>query len=141
MSIATSSPVTEGVLAALATVIPSTRVGDGVKPPSPNPPPASFYPYLVVYTGLDLLDGNLLEPKEDGLHRVQVTSIGKDRIGAEWLRDQVREVLLDRDAVTITGHAVTWTELVTSQPIGRDDDVVPPLFFAVDIFHLFVTPI
>lgn len=138
--IAVSSPVTAAVLTALATVIPSSRIGDGVRPAAPTPAPASFFPYAVVHSGTDRLDGNLLEAQEDGLHRIQITSVGKDRIGAEWLRDRVRLLLLDRASLTITGHAVVWTELVTSQPILRDDDVSPPLFYAVDIVHLFVSP-
>ena len=138
--IAVSSPVTEAVIAALETIIPN-RVGDGVRPPGPTPAPNSFYPYAVVYSGTDRTDGNLLEAQEDGLHRIQVTSVSKDRVGVEWLRDRVRALLLDRDALTMTDHAVVWTELVTSQPTGRDDDVTPPLFYAVDIVHLYVTPI
>lgn len=137
--VAVSSPVTEAYLTALAGIIPANRVGDGVKPPSPEPPPASFFPYLVLYVGTTLMQGTLIDPKEDGLHRVQVSSVGRSRESCEWLRDQVRPVLLD---MTLTGDGVVCvsTELVTSQPIQRDDDIAPAVFLAVDVINCLWTP-
>lgn len=136
--VAVSSPVTEAYLAALELIVPN-RVGDGVKPPSPSNPPASFFPYCVLYVGTTLMQGTLVNPKEDGLHRVQVTSVGRTRESAEWLRDQVRPVLLD---MTLEGVGVScvWTELVNSQPIQRDDDVTPALFYVVDVANSLWTP-
>lgn len=135
--VATSTPVTDALLVALRAI--GRPVGDGVKPSSPNPPPVSFYPYAVLYSGTVSMQGTLVDPNEDGVHRAQVTSIGRDRAGAEWMRDQVRTVLLDR-TLDIDGHAVVWSELVTSQPTRRDDDVSPPVFYCVDIVDLLVTP-
>lgn len=135
--VAEVSPVTDALLIALRTT--GKQIGDAIKPPSPNPPPTSFYPYAILYVGTPALDGNLLNPNEDGIHRAQVTSVAKDRRGAEWMRDRAREVLLDTD-LDIEGHVIVWSELESSPPITRDDDVSPPLFYAVDIFRLYVTP-
>lgn len=142
--VAQSFPVTEAVIDVLRTIENpgggDVQVGDAVKPVSPTPPPRSFFPYAVVYSGVTRIQGSLVEPKEDGLHRIQVTSIGLDRGGAEWLRDQVRALLLDVTTLDIDGYTVVWTELVTSLPIARDDDVTPAQFYAVDVINLFTTP-
>lgn len=138
MHVATSSPVTAAVLAALEGL--GVDVGDATQPPMPSPPPRASFPYCVVFTGISRLAGDLLHPNEDGLHRIHVKSVGLDRDGAEWLRDRVRPVLLDRE-LPIDGHAITWSELVTSLPTQRDDVLSPPRFYANDVFHLFVTPV
>lgn len=137
--VAVSSPVTEAYLTALREI--GRPIGDGEIPDGwqAGKPPVIFYPYGVLYVGTTLMQGSLVDPKEDGLHRLQVTSVGKDRAGTEWLRDRVRPILLDT-TVQIDGYAVVWTELVTSQPILRDDDVTPPLFYAVDVVNALVTP-
>lgn len=135
--VATSSAVTDAYLTALRTL--GRPVGDAVKPPSPNPAPKSFYPYGVLYVGTVRLEGTYVDPYEDGLHRLQVTSVGLDRAGAESLRDQVRPILLD-GTIDINGHAAVWAELVSSLPIVRDDDVTPALFYAVDVVNVLVTP-
>lgn len=139
MSVAVSSAVTEAYLTALREL--GRPIGDAVVPDGweAGRAPSNFYPYGVLYVGTTLMQGSLVNPKEDGLYRLQVTSVGKDRAGAEWLRDRVRPILLDV-TIEIDGFAVAWTELATSQPIFRDDDVTPPLFYAVDVVNLFVTP-
>ena len=135
--VAVSAPVTAGYLAALKDL--GFQVGDGERPPGPAKPPASFYPYAVLYTGTARMEGTLVQPHEDGVHRLQVSCVGLDRKGAEYLRDLARAVLLNTD-IEIEGHAIVWTELVVSRPIFRDDDVTPHLFNAVDIVHAYITP-
>lgn len=137
--IAEVSPVTDALLSALRTET-GKQIGDAKKPDSPNPPPTSFYPYAILYVGTPALTGSFVHPNEDGIHRAQVTSVAKERRGAEWMRDRAREVLLDAD-LAIEGYAVVWSELESAPPITRDDDVSPPLFYAVDIFRLHVTPL
>lgn len=139
MTVAISSPVTDAALALLGSL--QWQVGDAARPPGPKPGPRSFYPYGVLYTGATRMDGTLLDPKEDALHRVQVTAVGLDRAGAEDYRDNARQLLLDPANWDIDGFAVVWTELVTSQPVTRDNDVDPPLFYAIDVINVFVTPV
>lgn len=142
--IAVASPITEGVVAALETIGNPAggyiQVGDAVKPPAPTPPPATFFPYCVVRSTIVRTEGSCTDPKEDGLHRVEVTSIGKDRAGAQWLSDRAREVLLD-PTLDIESHAVVWSEDAGGQASRLDRDVTPPVFFAVAVVNLFVTPL
>ena len=132
--VAVTSPITAAYLDALADI--GRPVGDAQKPTGQ----ANLYPYAILYVSVTRLQGTLVDPHEDGLHRLQVTSVGLTRASVEHLRDQVRPVLLDKETV-IDGHAVAWTELVTSQPVARDDDVTPAVFYAVDIVNVLVTPI
>lgn len=137
--VAVSSPVTAAYLAAFADA--GLRIGDAEVPDgwTHEKPPASMYPYGVLYVGTTLMQGTLVNPHEDGLHRVQVTSVGRTRESAEWLRDQVRPILLD---MTLEADAVACvsTELVSSQPVSRDTDVTPSVFFAVDVVNALWTP-
>lgn len=135
--VAESGPITDGYLAALRDL--GQPVGDARKPDGPANPPASFFPYLVLYTGITRIEGTLDTPNADALHRLQVTTVGKTRAGVDDWRHRARTVLLDVETA-IDGHAVVWTELVTAQPINRDDDIAPGLFVAVDVVNAFITP-
>lgn len=143
MTVAVSSPVTDGVIAALET-IPNPaggyiQVGDAIKPESPKQPPRSFYPYVVIRTRLIRSEGSLTDPKEVALHRVEATSIGLDRKAVEWLDDQVRTLLLD-PTLAIDGHAVVWSQDAAGQSPRWDEDVTPHVFFAVAVVNLLVSP-
>lgn len=131
--VAISTPVTEAYLTALEAT--GRPIGDAAKPPGQ----ANLYPYGVLYVGTVLMQGTLVDPKEDGLHRVQVTSVGITRQSVEYLRDLVRPILLDV-SVDIDGYVVVWTELVNSQPVVREDEVKPVVFSGVDVVNVFVTP-
>jgi hypothetical protein len=143
VSVAISTPVTEGVIAALEAIENPAggyiNVGDAIKPPGPAKPPRSFYPYVVVRTRLIRSEGTLTDPKESALHRIESTSIGLDRVGVEWLDDQVRAALLDPN-LAIDDHAVVWSEDAGGQSPRYDDDATPPVFFAVAIVNLMVSP-
>lgn len=143
MTIAVSSPVTDGVITALRTLPnPSggtIRVGDADAPERPIPTPKTFYPYCTVRTLLIRSEGSLTDPKECALHRVEVTSVGLDRAGTEWLDDQVRNVLLN-PGLEIDGHAVVWSTDVGGQSPRPDRDVTPHVFFAVAFVNLMVSP-
>lgn len=132
--VAESKPVTDAYLVALEAT--DRPIGDAKKPKGQ----AELYPYGILYAGTARLDGSALEPFEDGLHRLQLTSVGLTRESVEWLRDRGRTILLDR-SITIDGHRVTWAELVTSLPVERDDDVDPSVFRGVDVVNVFVTPV
>lgn len=143
MSIAVSTPVTEGVIGALEAIDNPAggyiQVGDAIKPTSPAKPPRSFYPYVVVRTRLIRSEGSLTDPKESALYRVEATSIGLDRGGVEWLDDQVRGTLLDPN-LAIDDHAVVWSEDAGGQAPRPDYDVTPLVFFSVAVVNLMVSP-
>jgi hypothetical protein len=139
VNVAISSPVTDAVLTAVRTL--GRPVGDAVRPAGPTPAPTSFYPYAVVYVGTTRIEGSLVHPKEDGLHRVQITCVGLTRQAAEALRDDVRALLLEVDSLDIDGYVVVWTEHAGSPEVRRDDDTPPSVFSAVTVVNVFVTPI
>lgn len=131
--VAQVSPVTAAYLAALRTT--GRPVGDARKPDGqPN-----LYPYGVLYVGTVDLRGTLVDPKEDGLHRVQVTTVGMTRASAEALRDDFRRILHDV-TVDIDGYSIVWTEHAAGQDVTRDDDVTPSVFYAVDAVNVYATP-
>lgn len=132
--VAPVSPVTDAYLAALEAT--NRPIGDARKPAGQE----HLYPYSILYVGTPDLRGDLVNPKEDGLHRLQVTTVGLTRQSVEAQRDAARRVLHDR-SVEIDGHAVVWTEHAGSPEVTRDDDVKPPVFTAVEIANVFVTPI
>ena len=133
--VAKSKPVTDAYLVALEAGT-ERPIGDAIKPKGQP----ELYPYGILYAGTERVEGSAVDPFEDGLHRLQLTSVGMTRASVESLRDKARTVLLDR-SVPIDGHRVTWAELVVSQPVTRDDDVKPPVFHGVDIVNVFVTPV
>lgn len=138
MSIAVSAPVTEAALDALRTL--GRPIGDGARPPGPNPAPVTFYPFAVLYVGTTDMRGSLVHPREDGLHRLHVACVGRTRESAEAMRDEARALLLDVTSLAIEGYAVVYTEHAGSPETFRDDDVTPPLFNAIAVVNVFVTP-
>lgn len=140
--VAETSPVTDGVLAALRTGT-GLLIGDAEKPVNHNNDPATIFPYAIVYVGTVSLTGSLADPKEDGVHRVQVTCVGRIRETAEMLRDRCRSILLNlADPIDIDGHAVAWTDLVTDPPTFREDEQgKPSTFTAITVVNLCVTPV
>jgi hypothetical protein len=126
-AVAQSSPVADAAVALVAAIAnPSggmIHAGDGKAPDgAAGRPPLAFFPYAIVYVGTDLVDGSIAEPKIDGVHRVQVKCVGRDRRGASWLRDQVVERLCTRSSWTIDGHKVKNTEVLSAPPVFFDDD-------------------
>lgn len=137
--VAESRPFTDATIALLRTT--GRQIGDGVAPDGAANPPPKFFPYATVYTGTVTLLGSLDAPREDGIHRAHVNCVGRDRKGAERMRDQVRALLLDRTAWTIPGYAVTSVSHVVSPDVTRDDDVTPAVFVAPVLVDVLVTPI
>jgi hypothetical protein len=129
--IATSSPVTSAVLAALGDIGPP--IGDA------QAPPGGGQLYGIVRTSIVRSEGTLVDPHESGLHRVEFTAVGLDRAGVEWLLDEARDVLLG--GLTLEDHAVAWSEPAGGQPPRPDYDVDPAPIFGVVVVNLFVSPI
>lgn len=126
-----SRPLTTALLTALRAAHP--RVGHAAAPAD------ATLPYAVLHTaGTGPLSGPVGDPHADADSTAQLTCIGADAQQAEWLADELRPVLLG--PLTITGRRVMQSWLETSQPVRRDDDVTPPLFYAVDQARFLTTP-
>jgi len=52
---------------------------------------------------------------------------------AKWARERMLARVLDVVPV-VAGWNCRRVRFVTSQPLARDDDVTPPLFYCVDVF-------
>jgi hypothetical protein len=93
--------------------------------------------YLIVYPlGSPTFDGSLAPGDEQSIAwpSTQVTAVGRDRNQAGWLRDKARAVLLG-SYLTAAGRRVGPMRLRDEQPVERDDDVTPHLFYAVDRYR------
>lgn len=136
--VALTSPVTDAILAALKTTT-GRPIGDGAKPPSPNKPPVSFYPYAILRVSTPTFVGSYVKPHEDGLHRVYVTANGLTRDSVDWMLERAAQVILD-PGLDIDGHVVVWAEKVDGKEPDWDTDVSPPVIYGVAVFRLYVTP-
>lgn len=94
--------------------------------------------YAVVYTDLGTLDGPIGDRFADLAQTIFVHSIGVGPDQAQWVADKSRTALLA--GVDVPGRAPLYLVHTSSQPVQRDDDVKPPVFYAVDVYTLSTTP-
>lgn len=100
---------------------------------APDEPP----PYVVVYlTAGGEVDGTMSGSDDDSDLRIQTTSVGSGVEQALWVTDKVRAAL-DGATLTVADRAVQRVRLLTaSSGVRRDEDVTPPVFYAVDVWGL-----
>ena len=128
----------------LETELGAGLVGYGVKPsgtavgwqttgtPTPSTP---FKGYAVIFPGqTGPTDSPADATSWDAVQGWQVTCVGASAEQADAIRDRCREALMGV-RLTITGRAASATELADSTNVQRDDDVTPPLFYAVDRYR------
>ncbi|MCW2498271.1 hypothetical protein, partial [Jatrophihabitans sp.] len=98
------------------------------------------FPYAIAYP-LDsaTFDGSIGDPQGDAWPVTQITSVGETREQASTLRDRLRDGLTGQH-LTVDGRTVGPVRLDQAEPIRRDDDVRPPVFYAVDRYRTFNTP-
>jgi hypothetical protein len=96
-------------------------------------------PYVVVYGDLGALDGPLGDRFADLSQTLTVHGVGNGPEQAQWVADKARAALLTTP-VTVAGRSTLYVSHTTSQPVQRDDDVQPPLFYEVDQYTLSTTP-
>jgi hypothetical protein len=123
---------------AILTVLRSDdfEVGDAQAPEDDESPYGVLYPL----TELDR-DGDMAKTDRTGWWQYSVSSVGVTRVQVQALADVLRDLIEDADAVfTVTGFAVGPVRRVITGLVERDDDVQPPLFYANDVFDVFVAP-
>lgn len=132
MSVPSARTHSKAVEAAL--VAAGLRVGVGRRP-------AGDLPCVVLYPGgLNELNGPVSDSHADAAPIMQITSVGATVDQTEWARDKAAVALLD-GAITVAGRAHAQPPVLeASQPVRRDDDVTPPVFYAVDLYRLSTTP-
>lgn len=107
---------------------------DGKVPDEPS------IPYTVIYPSQGDLGWASLEGDSTTLDlSFQITAVGLTRAQAGWAADKARVALLDKKP-TVTGRACGQILQESSVPIQRDDDVVPPVFYAINQYRLMSVP-
>lgn len=96
-------------------------------------------PYVVVYSDLGALDGPMGDRFADLDQALFVHGVGDGPEQAQVEADRARAVLLT-NAIAVDGRAQLYLSHESSRPVDRDDSVAPPLFYAVDEYHLATTP-
>ena len=121
---------TDAVIAALRAAQLSVGDGSGV---------GLTAPYVVVYADLGVLDGPMGDRFADLDQTVFVHGCGTTVEQAQWAADKARVTLLT-GSLALDGRAVLYVDHVTSQPVQRDDDISPSVYFTVDQFTVSTTP-
>lgn len=139
MSFPTSREFTSALLTKLANT--SQAVGDGEAPANASALLAAGSPYIVLHSlPARAIDGPQSDINADGWLLYQVTSVGVDRIQAEWTREKCRTAILGATLPTATGRKVMGPINLEPQDVLRDDSVQPPVWMAVDYYTLATTP-
>lgn len=126
---------TKAVITALGAA--GLSVGDGVAPT------AASQKWAVVYGGgTGSQTGSIADERSDVAPLIQVTSVGTTQEQAEWVADKATNTLLARPcSVSIPGRQLLFLALEHSEPVRRDTDVTPALFYGVDLFRVASTPV
>lgn len=95
-------------------------------------------PYIVLYPLSGMRGGPIADPDADAELVYQMTCVGLDRLGTQWLADEVAEVV--QAGFPIPGRVLLRAELDSDGGVRRDDDVSPPVFFATPRWRLYTTP-
>lgn len=142
MAVASLRAHTDAIKAKLAaTTIP---VGDAIKPDAAGwagmPGESLFVPYMVLYPAFGMFDGTMAAPSDDADLEYQITCVGETREQAQWVADEAIAALVEQ-TVTISGRgSLQRIQLVDAGNVRRDDDVLPPVFFATPRVSLYTTP-
>lgn len=96
-------------------------------------------PCLVLYPDPGTPEGSLGDRHRDLLLEFQLTAIGTTAEQAAWVGDAARAVLLTMQP-TVTGRIVQPLWQVDGQPVQRDNDVTPPLYFQVAVYQMRTEP-
>lgn len=103
-------------------------------------PDSPTLPYVVLYAEPGLLQRSALAATSGWLDwPFQVTAVGKERSQAAWAAQKARAALVDV-APTVTGRTCSPILQDSSQPITRDDDITPPVFYVAAGYRLLSVP-
>ena len=127
--------LTDGVISALASGT-GFPIGDAAAPKGAALPYAN-----VQMIGDAVREGSMAELLKDAdlVTEIQVTSVGESRTQAQWMSGQVRDEFV-ASAITWATRKISLVELDSGNEVERDDDVQPPLFYAIDSFLVYSTP-
>lgn len=131
MTVAAARPHTTAFVEALEGK--GLLVGRGKRPDGAGwqgePGDTEFRPYVVLFPSPGSTDGNLCDPHEYLDYRVQATCVAASQEGAEAVADTVKELIGVR--LTVTGRSLYPVQPDGDRPATRDDQVAPPVHYAV----------
>lgn len=104
-------------------------------------PPDAALPYIVLYPMPgSTRSGPISDPNADAELLYQITCVGATREQAEWMRDAAAAAM-NAAALVIPNRSVAYLFPVPGDgEVLRDDDLDPPLFYAVARWRLATTP-
>lgn len=118
-----------------ATALKAQLVAAGLSVGYGRAPASASAPYVVLYPDSGTPEGTLGDRFCDLLMDFQVTAVGRMPEEAMYQADKARIALLG-SVPTVTGRTVQPLWQRDSQPVLRDDDVTPPLFYATAQYQL-----
>lgn len=117
---------------------PALTVYDAAVPDLPDVVPD--LPYVVLYADLGTLSVEDLRGRHTRLDvTLQTTAVGSTREQAQWAAQRARDRLVDQ-VLIVAGWDSYPVEHEGSQPVRRDDDVDPPMMYAVDTYRWVSVP-
>lgn len=132
MVVAAARPHTTAVVDALEDV--GLIVGRGRKPEGSGwqgePGDSDFVQYVVLYPSPGMTDGDLCDPHEYLDYKVQATCVAATQDGAEAVADTVKAALVGI-RLTVSGRSLYPFQLDGGSPASRDDQVAPPVHYAI----------
>lgn len=133
MVVAAAAPHTTAVSAALVTA--GLLVGRGQKPAGSGwqgePGDSVFEPYVVLYPSPGSTAQEALCGPDDYLdYRVQATCVAATQPGAEAVADTVKTALVGV-RLAVTGRSLRPFQIDSDRPASRDDQVSPPVHYAI----------
>jgi hypothetical protein len=132
VSVAAAGPHTAAVAEKLT--IAGLLVGRGTKPVGAGwqgePDASTHKAYVILYPSPGRTDGDLGDPHEYLDYQVQATIVAATQEGVEIVADIVKATLVGQ-RITVTGRSVYPFQIVDSGPVTRDDQVAPPVHYAV----------
>lgn len=127
-----AEPHTTAVAEALAAA--GLLVGRGAPPSGGGwqgePIKGDHKPYVVLYPSTGTTDGVLGDPHEDLDYTVQITCVAAKQDLAERVADRVKAALVGV-RLTVPGRGMYPFQLLVDRPVTRDDQVSPPVHYAV----------
>lgn len=105
----------------------------------PGTVPTTAVPYIVLYPDPGIsVRASLADDRVDFTGVVQLTCVGLTAEQVLNVSDRARAALTP--ALAVAGRTAWKPEHLEGQPVRRDDDVTPPVFYAISRFRLRSTP-
>lgn len=132
MPVAPARPHTTAVAAALTAA--ELRVGRGKKPPDSGwegePGDSDFRAYVVLFPSPGTTDGDLCDPHEYLDFKIQATCVAATQDGCEEVADIVKTTLVGV-RLSVPGRSLYPFQIDGERPASRDDQVDPPVHYAI----------